>query len=55
MMKILHKRIEVFISSGYFYISNSMQVPVKNTDALASLLTDHLPIAFSYCKNKSEQ
>ena len=30
-----------------FYISNSMQVSVKNTDVLASLLTDHSPITFS--------
>ena len=36
----------------YFYISNSMQVSVKNTDILASLLTDQLPITFSYCKNE---
>ena len=36
----------------YFYISNSMQVSVKNTDVLASLLTDHSPITFSYCKNE---
>ena len=36
----------------YFYISNSMQVPFKNTDVLASLLTDRLPRSFSYCKNK---
>ena len=28
-----------------------MQVSVKNTDVLASLLTDHSPITFSYCKN----
>ena len=36
----------------YFYISSSMQVSVKNTHVLASLLTEHLPITFSYCKNK---
>ena len=36
----------------YFYISNFMQVSVKNTDILASLLTDQLPITFSYCKNE---
>ena len=36
----------------YFYISNSMQVSIKNTDILASLLTDHLPITFSYFKNE---
>ena len=36
----------------YFYISNSMQVSVKNTDVLASLLTDHLPITFSCFKNE---
>ena len=29
-----------------------MQVSVKNTDALASLLTDFLPIIFPYCKNE---
>ena len=29
-----------------------MQVSVKNTDVLASLLTDHSPITFSYCKNE---
>ena len=39
----------------YFYISNSMQVSVKNTDVLASLLTDHLPITFSYCKNEESK
>ena len=31
----------------YFYISNSMQVSVRNTGVLASLLTDHSPISFS--------
>ena len=36
----------------YFYISNFMQVSVKNTDILASLLTDQLPITFSYCKSE---
>ena len=36
----------------YLYISNSMQVPAKNTDVLAFLLTDHLPITFSFCKNE---
>ena len=39
----------------YFYISNSMQVPVKNTDVLASLLTDHLPITFSCFKNEESK
>ena len=29
-----------------------MQVSVKNTDILASLLTDQLPITFSYCKSE---
>ena len=29
-----------------------MQVSVKNTDLLASLLTDHSPITFSYFKNE---
>ena len=28
----------------YFYISNSMQVPVKNTHVSAFFLTDHSPI-----------
>ena len=36
----------------YTYISNSMQVSVKNTDVLASLLTDHSPITFSCFKNE---
>ena len=36
----------------YFYISNSMQVFVKNTDVLPFLLTNHSPITFSYCKNE---
>ena len=36
----------------YFYISNSMQVSVKNTDVLASLLTDHSAIAFSCFRNE---
>ena len=34
------------------YISNSMQVSVKNTDVLASLLSDHPPITFSCFKNE---
>ena len=34
----------------YFSISNSMQVSVKNTDIIASLLTDHSPITFSFCE-----
>ena len=29
-----------------------MQVSMKNTDVLASLLTDHSPITFSYFKNE---
>ena len=29
-----------------------MQISVKNTDVLPSLLTDHLAITFSYCKNE---
>ena len=29
-----------------------MQVSVKNTDILASLLTDHSPIMFSFCENE---
>ena len=29
-----------------------MQVSVKNTDVLASILTDHWSITFSYCKNE---
>ena len=36
----------------YFYISNSMQVSVKNTDVLVSLLTDHSPSTFSWFKNE---
>ena len=32
------------IRLDYFFIPNSMQVSVKNTDVLASLLTDHSPI-----------
>ena len=36
----------------YFYISDSKPVSAKNTDVLASLLTDHSPISFSYCKNE---
>ena len=44
----------------YFYISNSMQIFIENTDALASLPTDALasfptdqsPITFSYCKRE---
>ena len=30
----------------YFYISNYKQVSVKNTDVLASLLTDDSPVTF---------
>ena len=29
-----------------------MQISVKNTDVLTSLLTDHSQITFSYCKNE---
>ena len=29
-----------------------MQVSVKNTGVIASLLTDHSPISFSYCTNE---
>ena len=36
----------------YFYISNSMQVSVKTTEVLASLLTDHSPITSSYFEIK---
>ena len=36
----------------YFYISDSKPVSVKSTYVLASLLTDHSPISFSYCKNE---
>ena len=39
----------------YFYISNSMQVSVKNTDLLTSLLTDHSPITFSCFKNQESK
>ena len=35
-----------------FYISDSKPVSVKNTDVLASLLTDHSPISVSYYKNE---
>ena len=31
-----------------------MQVSVKNADVLASLLTDHSPITFSYFKNEEK-
>ena len=34
------------------YISNSMQVSIKNTDVSASLLTDLSPITFSCFKNE---
>ena len=34
----------------YFYISNSVQVCVKNTNVLASLLTDHSPITRHFVK-----
>ena len=37
---------------AYFCIFHSVQASVKNTDVLASLLTDHSPITFSYCKNE---
>ena len=43
---LIQRRLE------YFYISNSIQVSVKNTDLLASLLTDHSQIIFSYCRNE---
>ena len=36
----------------YFYISNAMQASIKNTDVLASLLTDHWPITYSCFKNE---
>ena len=36
----------------YFYISDYIQVSVKNTDVLASLLTDHSPITFSCFSNE---
>ena len=39
----------------YFYISNSMQVSVKNTDVLTSLLTDHSPITFLCFKNEESK
>ena len=35
-----------------FYISNSMQISVKNTDVLASLSTDHSPIIFLCFRNE---
>ena len=43
---LIQKRLD------YFYISNSMQGSVKNTDVLASLLTDHSPITLSCFKNQ---
>ena len=46
VLTLIQKRLD------YFYISNSMQVSVKNTDVLASLLTDHSPITFSCLKNE---
>ena len=39
----------------YFYISNSMQVSVKNTNDLTSLLTDHSPFTFSCFKNEESK
>ena len=49
-----HKRFSGLIQRrlNYFYISNSTQVSVKNTDVLASLLTDHWPITISCLKNE---
>ena len=49
-----HKRVSSLIQRRLkcFYISNSTQVSVKNTDVLASLLTDHWPITISYLKNE---
>ena len=48
------KHVSILIQRhlDYFYISNSMQVSVKNTDILASLLTDQSPITFSCYKNE---
>ena len=43
---LIQRRLE------YFYISNSIQVSVKNTDLLASLLTDHSQITFYYFRNE---
>ena len=37
---------------GYFYISTSMQVSVKNTDGLASFITGLSPITFLCLKNE---
>ena len=36
----------------FFYISNSIQGSVKNSDVVASLFTDHLAITVSYFKNE---
>ena len=36
----------------YFYISNSMQVSIKNIDVLVSFLTDHSPVTFLCLKDE---
>ena len=48
------KHVSVLIQRrlDHIYISNSMQVSVKNTDGLVSLLTDHSPITFHVLKMK---
>ena len=50
----LQKHVSVLIQRrlDHIYISNSMQVSVKNTDGLVSLLTDHSPITFHVLKMK---
>ena len=48
------KHVSGFIERrlDYFYISDYIQISVKNTDVLASLLTDHSPITFSCFSNE---
>ena len=43
---LIQKRLD------YFYISDFKPVSVKNTGVLASLLIDHSPVSFSYCKSE---
>ena len=46
------KHVSGLIQRRLDYISNSMQVSVKNTDVLPTLLTDHSPITFHIVKMK---
>ena len=48
------KHVSGLIQRGldYFYISNSIQIFVKYTDVLSSLLNDHSQITFSCVKNE---